>query len=103
MSGYFPFQGALKAPGLAVKGITTDGSPLYPAPIREVFGPIAHQVCEFHVIAELTKAVLHTVAKLCKTLKARVPPPPPRPPFHPGPETPGPPQEATGAEDHRPL
>jgi hypothetical protein len=67
------FQGALEARGLAVKGITTDGSPLYPAPIREVFGPIAHQVCEFHVIAELAKAVLHAVAKVRKTLKARVP------------------------------
>jgi len=56
-----------------VKGITTDGSPLYPAPILEVFGPIAHQVCEFHGIAEVTKAVLHAVAKVRKTLKARVP------------------------------
>ena len=67
------FQEALRARGLAVKGITTDGSSLYPAPILEVFGPIAHQVCEFHVIAELTKAVLHAVAKVRKTLKARVP------------------------------
>jgi hypothetical protein len=67
------FQGALKARGLAVEGITTDGSPLYPGPILEVFGPIPHQVCEFHVIAEITKAVLHAVAKVRKTLKARVP------------------------------
>ena len=67
------FQVALKARGLAVKGITTDGSPLYPGPILEVFGPIPHQVCEFHVIAEITKAVLHAVAKVRKTLKARVP------------------------------
>jgi len=67
------FQAALKARGLAVKGITTDGSPLYPGPILEVFGPVPHQVCEFHVIAESTKAVLHAVAKVRKTLKARVP------------------------------
>jgi hypothetical protein len=67
------FQGALKARGLAVEGITTDGSPLYPGPILDVFGPIPHQVCEFHVIAEITKAVLHAVAKVRKTLKARVP------------------------------
>jgi len=67
------FREALEARGLTLKGITTDASPLYPAPILEVFGPIAHQVCEFHVIAELTKAVLHAVAKVRKTLKARVP------------------------------
>ena len=66
------FQHALEARGLAVKGITTDGSPLYPAPVLEVFGPIAHQVCEFHVVAELTKAVLGGVAKVRKTLKARL-------------------------------
>jgi len=72
--GFFQrFQGALKARGLAVEGITTDGSPLYPGPILEVFGPIPHQVCEFHVIAEITKSVLHAVAKVRKTLKARVP------------------------------
>ena len=73
--GFFRrFQVALEARGLAVKGITTDGSPLYPGPVLEVFGPIAHQVCEFHVIAEITKAVLHAVAKVRKTLSARVPP-----------------------------
>jgi hypothetical protein len=72
--GFFQrFQGALTARGLAVSGITTDGSPLYPGPILEVFGPIPHQVCEFHVIAEVTKAVLHAVAKVRKALAARVP------------------------------
>jgi hypothetical protein len=68
------FQAALEARGLAVKGITTDGSSLYPGPILEVFGPIPHQVCEFHVIAEVTKAVLHAVAKVRKTLSAQMPP-----------------------------
>ena len=74
LSFFQRFQGALEARGLAVRGITTDGSSLYPAPILEVFGPVAHQVCEFHVIAELTKAVLHAVAKVRKTLAARMPP-----------------------------
>ncbi len=44
------------------KGITTDGSALYPEPIREVFGEVAHQICTFHVIKELTKGVLRAVA-----------------------------------------
>ena len=74
LSFFQRFRGALEARGLAVTGITTDGSSLYPAPILKVFGPIAHQVCEFHVIAEITKAVLHAVAKVRKALATRMPP-----------------------------
>ncbi|MEE8301200.1 MAG: hypothetical protein V3S24_02070 [Candidatus Tectomicrobia bacterium] len=53
---------ALDARDLTLHGITTDGSPLYPVPIGEVFGDVSHQICEFHVVAELVKAVLHAVA-----------------------------------------
>jgi len=42
-------------------------------PITEVFGEIPHQVCEFHVIKELTKAVLHAGAKVRKELAATKP------------------------------
>jgi len=49
--------------GLALQGITTDGSPLYPEPIRTVFGEVAHQICPFHVLKELTQGVLRAVAK----------------------------------------
>ena len=64
------FQQALAARERKVVGITTDASPLYPKPILEVFGPVPHQVCQFHVIAELTKAVLKAVARTRKALKA---------------------------------
>ena len=47
---------------LALKGITTDGSVLYPEPIRAVFGEVPHQICTFHVIKELVKGVLKAVA-----------------------------------------
>ena len=68
------FQRELKARGLDLKGITTDGSSLYPAPIAEVFGPdMPHQVCEFHVIKELTRAILHAVARERKKLKETMP------------------------------
>jgi hypothetical protein len=67
------FQDALSSRGLSLNGITTDGSPLYPTPIAQVFGPVRHQVCEFHVIAELTKAVLKAVAKVRRQLKATLP------------------------------
>ena len=48
---------------LALKGITTDGSPLYPEPLRQVFGDLPHQLCTFHVIKDLTTGVLKAVAK----------------------------------------
>ena len=67
------FKEALDARGLTLAGITTDGSSLYPTPIAEVFGEIPHQICEFHSIAELTKAVLKALAKVRKSLAATVP------------------------------
>jgi len=54
---------ALDERGLTLKGITTDGSALYPAPIRIVFGDVPHQLCTFHMIKDLTKGVLKAVAK----------------------------------------
>jgi hypothetical protein len=67
------FQSALQQRGLQVRAITTDGSPLYPQPIAHVFGAIPHQLCEFHVLKELTKAVLRAVAQARKRLAARKP------------------------------
>jgi hypothetical protein len=67
------FKTILDNRGLALAGITTDGSQLYPVPITEVFGDISHQICEFHTIAELTKAVLRAVAKVRKSLAASLP------------------------------
>ena len=67
------FQQALKARGLKVLGITTDASLLYPKPIGEVFGPVPHQICKFHVIAELTKAVLKAVTQVRRGFKGRLP------------------------------
>lgn len=69
------FQAILQGRGLTLAGITTDASPLYPVPITEVFGEIPHQICQFHTIAELTKAVLRAVAKVRKSLAARLPKP----------------------------
>ena len=62
------FRSTLHVRGLELRGITTDGSPLYPGPIAAIFPGVRHQVCEFHVIAEITKAVLHAVSKVRKQL-----------------------------------
>jgi hypothetical protein len=67
------FQVALNAYGLTVLGITTDASPLYPGPIAAIFGNVPHQICEFHIVAEITKAVLKAVTRVRKTLAARIP------------------------------
>ncbi len=67
------FQMALRLRGLRLCGVTTDGSPLYPEPLRVVFGEVPHQLCEFHILKELTKAVLHAVAQVRKALAARKP------------------------------
>lgn len=67
------FKDILDARELSLAGITTDGSPLYPVPLTDVFGEIPHQICEFHVLAELTRAVLKAVAKVRKSLAATIP------------------------------
>jgi hypothetical protein len=63
----------IRARGQRVLGITTDGSALYPQPIARVFPGVPHQVCEFHILKELTKAVLHVLARLRKRLAAQAP------------------------------
>jgi Transposase len=67
------FKAHCEARGLTIRGVTTDGSNLYPAPLAELFPGVPHQVCRFHVLKEMTKAVLHALAKLRKELKARLP------------------------------
>src|SRR5262245_13268028 len=57
---------ALVARGLALCGVTTDGSALYPEPLREVFGTVRHQICQLHVIKDIVKAVVGAVASARK-------------------------------------
>jgi Transposase len=64
---------ALTARDLTLVGITTDGSALYPEPLVEVFGDVPHQICTFHIVAEVSKAVLGAVASARKGLTAQQP------------------------------
>jgi transposase-like protein len=64
---------SLHARNLALLGVTTDGSALYPEPLREVFGKVRHQICQFHIVAEVVKAVGGAVASARKNLAARQP------------------------------
>src|SRR5712692_1522034 len=64
---------ALTARDLTLVGITTDGSALYPEPLAELFSGVPHQICAFHVLAEVVKAVLGAVASARKSLAATQP------------------------------
>jgi hypothetical protein len=65
------FRMALRLRRRKLLGVTTDASPLYPGPLRAVFGPVPHNICEFHIIKELTQAILRAVAKVRKQLAQR--------------------------------
>jgi hypothetical protein len=67
------FKSQLDKRGLKVRGITTDGSSLYPVVLKELWPDARHQICKFHVIKEITKAVLHALAVLRKELTALIP------------------------------
>jgi hypothetical protein len=67
------FQAALQTRGLVLRGITTDGSSLYPEPIAAVFGDVPHHLCTSHVLRDLTKEVLSAAAQVRKDLAAGAP------------------------------
>jgi hypothetical protein len=63
----------LSARALTLFGVTTDGSALSPEPLLEVFGDVPHHICEFHIGADVAKAVLGAVASARKALAAKQP------------------------------
>jgi len=67
------FKGQLDRRGLNVLGITTDGSSLYPKVLKGLWPDARHQICEFHVIKEIIKEILHALAKLRKEMTAQIP------------------------------
>jgi hypothetical protein len=67
------FKGRLDARGLCVRGVTTDGSSLYPAVLQELWPKAPHQICVFHVLMDITEAVLHALAVVRKQIRADIP------------------------------
>jgi len=67
------FKAQLDKRGLRVRGITTDGSSLYPKVLKKLWPGVPHQRCRFHVIKEIILAVLRALAKLRKEMKAQIP------------------------------
>jgi Transposase len=66
-------QTALVARDLTLRGITTDGSSLYPTPLAEVFSGVPHQLCQFHIVKDIVKAVVGVVSSERKRLAATQP------------------------------
>jgi hypothetical protein len=67
------FKAGLDRRGKRVAGLTTDGSALYPKALAQLWPGVPHQVCEFHVVKEITKAVLHALAAMRKRMRAEIP------------------------------
>jgi hypothetical protein len=67
------FKAQLDERGLVVRGITTDGSPLYPKVLKQLWPEVPHQSCRFHILMEITKAVLRALAKVRKEMKTQIP------------------------------
>lgn len=56
-----------------MRGVTTDGSSLYPKVLAALFPGVPHQVCQFHVLREITRAVLRVLARERRQLAATAP------------------------------
>jgi hypothetical protein len=53
---------ALAQRDLLLQGLTTDGSPRYPEPIRTVLGEVPQHICPFHVLKALPQGLRCAVA-----------------------------------------
>jgi len=67
------FGKELNQRGLELLGVTTDGSPLYPEPLAEIFPGVPHQVCQFHVLKEITKEILKALTQVRRERKKKLP------------------------------
>jgi hypothetical protein len=67
------FRKELKKRNLKLLGVTTDGSPLYPEPLTEIFPGVPHQVCAFHVLKEINREILKALARVRRELKKKLP------------------------------
>lgn len=67
------FRKELNKRGLKLLGVTTDGSPLYPEPLAEIFPGVPHQICEFHVLKEINREILKALTQVRREFKQKLP------------------------------
>jgi len=58
------FLANLKQHGFAVEVVVTDGSPLYPALVAELWPNARHQLCIFHVLKDINACVFDALRRL---------------------------------------
>lgn len=61
----------LKNQGFSPETVVSDRSPLYPQALAEVWPQAQHQLCVFHVMAEINEHVLDGVREVRRTLKPK--------------------------------
>lgn len=61
----------LKTWGLEPQVVVTDGSPLYPAVLAELWPTARHQLCVFHLLQDLNALILRGVRRLARALQRR--------------------------------
>jgi len=67
------FRDELNKRDLKLLGVTTDGSPLYPGPLAEIFNGVPHQVCQFHILKEINTEILKALTRVRRQLKQWLP------------------------------
>jgi hypothetical protein len=65
------FLGNLQKHGLEPKVVITDGSSLYPTLLKKLWPDAEHQLCVFHVLQDINKAILKAVLRLRRGLCRR--------------------------------
>ncbi|MDB5351279.1 MAG: hypothetical protein JWN86_2526 [Planctomycetota bacterium] len=61
----------LKAHGFVPGAVVTDGSPLYPALLAELWPDARHHLCIFHVLKDINAKVLGAVRRLRRQMRLR--------------------------------
>jgi hypothetical protein len=67
------FRDELNERDLRLSGVTTDGSPLYPEPLAEIFDGVPHQICQFHILKEINREILKALTQVRRQLKQWLP------------------------------
>lgn len=67
------FRKELEQRNMKLLGVTTDGSPLYPEPLAQIFPGVPHQICEFHILKEINREILKAVTQVRRELKKKLP------------------------------
>lgn len=67
------FLKKLERAGIVPESVVTDGSPLYPGVVKEVWPKVHHQLCLFHVSQNLADKVKKTLRELRSQIPKRKP------------------------------